>query len=431
MLSKDDERTQQPQGSPGYDPGFRRATPGDRYRKTRQRRSQNRRKTMKLWTIVSIVVVALGLAAGLFEGIRRISAPDQPAPTKPKQMQTTWLLVGTSESDPEGKAHWLAVLSWDDKAKRGVYVYVPRTIYAEIPGHGLETIDRSLSLGDEPLLLSATSNLLGIGFDRYLRMSDQSIRALFDKIGGIDLTLGQRLTVENQGRVETLFAEGEQHMDGKRVAEYLNFVDPAGDEISRSVRHSEIWSKLFDLFREKKGGLGKFMSGSIDLFKTDAPPPDLERFFEAFSRAERTAVLFETLPVKPTGVGGGSQLYAIDREKADEMVQNYLPGSRPEGSGRSGRRIEILNGNGTPGIGQEVSAELVPKGFRVILNQNAKHFDYPVTQIVVYSDSKEALATGREIAGILGVGELIVSRQKQSIVDVTIVVGKDYLTKKG
>ncbi len=78
-----------------------------------------------------------------------------------------------------------------------------------------------------------------------------------------------------------------------------------------------------------------------------------------------------------------------------------------------------------------MSAQLIAKGFRVILDQNANRFDYATTQIVVYSDEKAALATGNEIKGILGVGEVIISRQSQSVVDVTIVVGKDYLDTRG
>lgn len=422
------DEEQRPTGT-NYDPSFRRTIPGERANKTRELRSQRRRKVGLWWVIATVAVAAIASGLALMKKIERDEVKERGATAAPVKHQQTWLLIGTSETDPSGAARWLAVVSWDSDEDRGVYIYVPRSTYAEIPGHGLETIDKSLALGKEPLLISSVSNMLGVAFDHHLRISDQALRALVDKVGGLKLDVPQKLTVEKGGRVEVVFAEGEQHLDGQRVADYLEFIDPAGDEISRSVRHSEVWTKLLSQLQQK--GAGQAIAASMDSFVTDADAKQVSSLFSLMAKAPPGSMLFETLPVKATGVGGGTQLYALDREKAEEMIDSFLAGSKPSGASKLGRRLEILNGNGRPGIGQEVSDQLIPKGFRVILNQNANSFDYPITQIVVYSDSKDALATAREIAGILGVGEVVVSRQKQTIVDVTIVVGKDYLNRKG
>ena len=428
MLDEPRTSSSQPQPDHGYDPSFRRSTPGERALKGKELRSKKRKTAAKLWIIATVVVAGVGSLLGVLASRSKDTPANRDAEVPAAAKQQTWLLVGTSEQDPTGAAHWLAVASWDEDKDAGVYIYIPKTTYSEIPGHGLETIDRSLSLGKEPLLISTASNMLGVAFDHHLRISDQAMRALVDRVGGITLDVSQKLTQEKAGRVEVIFAEGEQQLNGQRVADYLEFADPSGDEISRSVRHSEVWARLLAKLKEK--GPASVVADSMPSFVTDADQRQLSTFLTALAKAPPTSVLFETLPVKPTGVGGGAQLYSLDREKTDEMVEKFLSASRPAGSSKLGRRLEILNGNGRPGIGQEVSDQLIPKGFRVILNQNANSFDYAVTQIVVYSDSKEAVATGREIAGILGVGEVIVSRQKQSIVDVTIVVGKDYLDRK-
>jgi anionic cell wall polymer biosynthesis LytR-Cps2A-Psr (LCP) family protein len=307
-------------------------------------------------------------------------------------------------------------------------------VIVEIPGFGggPEVLGRALTLGQEPTLISAASNLLGVQFDHHLRISDQGIRALFDKVGGLTIEVDQKLTRRDpDGKVRVVFAEGRQHLDGGRVSEYLTFLDEGGDEISRAVRHASIWSALLEEYRSKGvPELNKLLVESKDLFSLDAEVEALAKFLEPFVSESADSVQFETLPVQAQAVQSGSQLYGPDAEAIDRMVERYLAGSRPGGEGRSGKRMQILNGNGTPGIGEEVAGKLLPKGFQLVLDANAIRFDYEKTQIVIYSDSKKAQAMADEIRQALGVGEILISRQKQSIVDVTIVVGKDYLSQR-
>jgi LytR cell envelope-related transcriptional attenuator len=70
---------------------------------------------------------------------------------------------------------------------------------------------------------------------------------------------------------------------------------------------------------------------------------------------------------------------------------------------------------------------LVGQGFRVILSGNASRFTYKRTHIVTYESSDEARAIAEEARELLGVGVVRVSAQEQGIVDLTVVVGKDFL----
>lgn len=387
-------------------------------------------------TVIAAATVLLGaivLAAGVVRARREppgTGGVQQPAGAAGQQ---TWLLVGTVEADPTGEANWLSVLSWDPGAGRGFMMYVPRSTLTEIPGHGQDGLAKAMALGREPLATLTTANLLGISFDRYLKISDQAVRALFDELGGVTVEVDRKLTrVAQDGRAQVVFAEGRQHLDGKRVAEYLAFVEEPGDEISRAVRHAKVWSALFDRYRREgqQPVLARTVAQAGDLFVTDAEGDELEAFFGGLAALPENGIRFETMPVRATGVETGSPLYAPEREAVEGMVNQYLAGSRPKGAGREGRRVEVLNGNGEPGVGHRVADVLIPEGFRIVLNQNAKRFDYDVTQIVVYSDAKDAIEVGEEIRKALGVGEILISRQRQGIVDVTIVVGRDYLSAK-
>lgn len=406
----------------------RKRGPGPRTQRGRQERRKTRTRLFR--NVLAAVVVAGGLAYGA--GF--IEVPGLPTPRKsPAQsrqavvVQQTWLIVGTKEADTSGDADWISVASHNRKTKTTLMMYVPRTTFVEIPGYGLETLDKSLGLGGEPLLVNTTANLLGAGFDHFLRISDQGVQALFEKFGGVTVDVGSKLSqVGVDGKSRVIFSEGPQPMNGRRSAEFISYKAEDGEEISRGARHAKLWEAVLKHFKDDSAiSFGRLMRSSADLYTTDADPSEVQSFFDRLASADEPVQ--EILPVKATGVDAGVQLYAPERADIERIVAKYLSASKPPGSGRRGRKIQILNGNGAPGIGEDVSKRLVPKGFRVVLDSNAKSFNYDVTQIVVYSDSTQSLAVAEEIRAALGVGEVLISRNKQSVVDVTIVVGKDYL----
>jgi anionic cell wall polymer biosynthesis LytR-Cps2A-Psr (LCP) family protein len=378
---------------------------------------------------VALTTAVLGIAmvaAAVVQGMRDGTPGAGDGADGPARSQETWLVVSTVEADPSGRADWITVMSRDPRAGRSLILYVPRSTLAELPGHGMDTLAAAQTLGREPLLSAAVSNLLGVRFDHVLRISDQAQQALFEELGPVTIDVERPLDRPRpDGTPEVVFAPGTQKLSGARAAEWLAYSDAAGDELSRSVRHAAFWSALLGRYAGDAAAFGAAMGEAGELVSTDATAAELERFFGQLAAAEGDSLLFETLPVAATGVDTGTELYAIDRESADDLVERYLAGSRPPASGE-GRRVQILNGNGVPGIGQSVADRLVPEGFRIVLNQNAKRFDYDETQIVVYADSAQARALGAEVRVALGVGRVVVSRQSQGLVDVTVVVGRDF-----
>jgi hypothetical protein len=86
--------------------------------------------------------------------------------------------------------------------------------------------------------------------------------------------------------------------------------------------------------------------------------------------------------------------------------------------------VIIQNGVGTPGLGEEVAAAVLPLGFRVVLSQNADDFGYERTRII--ANSADALADARRIRRALGVGRVGVSQVPSGLGDITIIVGEDF-----
>jgi hypothetical protein len=87
--------------------------------------------------------------------------------------------------------------------------------------------------------------------------------------------------------------------------------------------------------------------------------------------------------------------------------------------------VLVLNGNGSPGMGEIVARRIVPSGCRVGASGNARAFDVEVTEVRVSDPSLRA--AGEEVRRLLGLGTLIMSEQGSGLAPITVVMGHDVL----
>ena len=380
-----------------------------------------------------LVVIALigGLAAGIYALVRdgKERPQAEPPPVAERAVEDkieTTLLFGTKEdSSADDEAVWLTLLSMDEASGRSSVIYIPAHTATEVPGHGLLGVGESLASGGIPLLLVTAENLLGVQIDSYLELSDSDARVLFDATGPLTVDVPEEVHLragENQTRL--LFAEGEQTLPSKFLKNLLFTIGTEGDETELGSRHLAFWEALFERFGRTPAELARAIEkAGPALAESDANVDELAEFFQDFVKTPADDRALALLPVSQVSVGG-DELYEVDTEALPDFMEDTL-GSKP--SLGEEVRVQILNGNGEPGIGEEVAARLSKENFRVILSGNARSLDYETTLIVTYDSSKKGLATAERARELLGVGEVQVSAQGQGIVDLTIVVGEDFL----
>jgi hypothetical protein len=157
---------------------------------------------------------------------------------------------------------------------------------------------------------------------------------------------------------------------------------------------------------------------------TDLSPTELARLKAAADKVKAGDALMVPLPVKTISVGSDIYYQAEKDKIADVLKAWWGISSAPESQPV---RVKILNGAGQPGIGGEAAKPLIRAGFRVIDTTNADRFNYPHTLIVTYRmDTKSAEA----IRKVLGVGRIVVGTMAQDVVDVIVVIGKDFKPHK-
>jgi hypothetical protein len=325
--------------------------------------------------LTPILVLALVLAvAAAMTGTyltRRVqrSDPEERQPSADPAPGLTLLVVRA------GAGPLLVVVGSEQGGAPGAVV-VPVNVITTIPGQGDGTIAEAALLPGRQAA-TTVANLLGVWIPHYAVTDTAHVAAVVDRVGGIDV-LGQ-------------------HRTGGEVTAILDEAGPG-----RLLQ----WREAVD---------GLLSAGAsweaADLLESDGgSTPGL---LSAASGADAAQVL----PTKQATQG----LKQPDRDAIVQLMALAFgaPGEPPV-------PVIVLNGSGVPGIGEAVAEQLIPGGFRVVVNGNASSFDHRETLVV--AGTEEELGSAERVAELLGVGSVSVSGIPSGLGDVTIVVGKDFQT---
>jgi polyisoprenyl-teichoic acid--peptidoglycan teichoic acid transferase len=410
-----------------------------------------------LVAVVAIVVASLGLDRAR----ELVGAPADEAATPPTiaagDRQPALAFVTHDEAGDGATA--VAVLAYDRDADQGTILLVPAGTVADVPGHGSFTVGDAFTFGEGPLVAVTIDNLLDVRLDGVVSVSREDWAALVDGVGPIAVDVRSRLVAPGDGGGEVRFEPGAQQLDGQRAAEYLTFRGEGETELEALPRTQQVLTGLLarvaedpDALRDAMGiapealdpatagasptgeqdaaadaqdGAAGVVDAEFGPLRTADPLLAYALLTELADARQRERVTTLTLPVSPLGTGR-DDLYRVDASRATQLIEERLAASRPTEATGAGRSLQVLNGNGVPGIGQQVAERLQPGGYRILLTGNADRFTHETTRIVVYDDSSEQLAIARDIQERLGAGEIERSGTPQSVVDVTIVVGRDF-----
>lgn len=310
-------------------------------------------------------------------------------------------------------------------------VFVPVGLLVDVPGYGSGPLGAAHQYGATALVEASVENALGIQVDAAAAVSDAGLGAWLERSGGLTLDVPDRVIRRAEdGSASVRFEPGEQFLDGERLAEYWAFRGEGETELETFPRQQQVLSALLAQAAADPATIDRLFADGAAQLETSADPGQLRPVLEQLAAASAAAELgFSLLPVVPFGGDeGGAETYRLD-EEARGVVAGLMADAGPAGEVEE-VRIQVLNGVGRPGIGEEVDRALEGAGFRIELTDNASSFDFTETQILVYAETPELMAAARAVRERLGVGTILVSRQPQSVVDLTIVVGADFVERR-
>jgi polyisoprenyl-teichoic acid--peptidoglycan teichoic acid transferase len=376
-------------------------------------------------TIASLAGLLMLGAFGLVDRARELvgAEPEAESEALPGDRQPTMAIVTHDEEAPDDGPLHVALFAHDREDGEGTVLFVPPSTMADVPGHGSFGVGEAFSFGGAPLLGVTLENLLGVRVDEVIGMTEAEWAALLERVGGFEVDVPSRLDAPDG---EPRFQAGQQALDGPRLAEYLTIRAAGESELDVLPRLQRVLQGLLDTLAEQPHRFDDLFADGAPMLGVGDPEPArelLERLTEARAQG-RLAML--TLPVSPLG-SDRTDAYRVDADRLEQLIEERLAAARPGEQAGAGRSLQVLNGVGTPGVGQAVAELLQPGGYRVLLTGNADSFDHEDTRIVIYDDAEEQVDVARDIRDRLGVGSIERSGMPQSVVDVTIIVGEDLL----
>ena len=400
---------------------------GPRSEALRSRKAQSRKRRVAGAVAGALVLALATVGTTLYLTSDRTpgTLPESALPSaEPGDPVITTLLFGTREDG--GEALWLTLLAYDTDRLTGTVLYIPAHAAVEVPGRGLQGVGEALGSGGVPLLLVSTENLLGIDIDNHVELSDNDARSLFEATGPISVDVPDDVRVPaGKDQARLIFTAGPQRLAPSFLVDLLYTRGLDADDVELGSRHIAFWDGLLSAFEADPANLGAAVRAAQGaLAESDAPAGDHARLLALLAGMPSEDRTLTTLPVQQVSVGG-SELYAVDADEIAAFMGDLLSGV--EASARDEVEIQVLNGNGVPGIGQEAARRLIGSGFRVVLTGNAPRLNYEKTLVITYDDSPQGQALAQRARDLIGVGEVQISRQSQGIVDLTIVIGKDFL----
>jgi LCP family protein required for cell wall assembly len=125
--------------------------------------------------------------------------------------------AGTDASAPDGsRSDVLLVARLFEGGTGAAVASIPRDAWVDVPGHGMEKINKAYAFGGPSLLIRTVENLTALHIDHFAKIDFAGFRSVVDSVGGIDV--GLAAATSNQG---VRFRPGTNHLDGAAALAYV------------------------------------------------------------------------------------------------------------------------------------------------------------------------------------------------------------------
>jgi LCP family protein required for cell wall assembly len=127
---------------------------------------------------------------------------------------------------------------------------IPRDLYVDIPGYGLNRVNTAYFFGGGPLAIEATQYNLGVRVNHYALIEFDVFTTLVNEIGGIDLDVPKTIydpsyPSQDYGYDPFYIEAGPQHLDGETALKYVR-TRHADSDFGRAQRQQDVLFAIRD-----------------------------------------------------------------------------------------------------------------------------------------------------------------------------------------
>ena len=434
-------------------------------------KARNKKKKRKTWKIVLLVILLILLICGgvfayrvykngwgLSGMLATVVGHDEY--TKKDLKEFRCLVLGIS-TDEEGAllTDTIMVASYNPNTQKATLLSIPRDTFTgknTKKAVASQKINSLYSINEDPKdVLDAVNDLTGLGLEYYVIVKTEGFIQLVDAIGGVTFNVPIDMDYDDTSQdLHIHLKAGEQLLDGDKAEQLVRFrhnndgttyPEEYGDnDLGRMRTQREFMmavlkqtAKVENIFK-----LGEILDVAEQNVTTninfDVAKDYIPYIVEFNTENLFTATLPGTTP--PWDETNGVSIFVADENETEKMIQELfydrdLEQEQTEGTLEDGNTvdtntvskadvtIEVLNGSGNSEKLNQAIKELEGAGYEVtrkgVTNSTSK------TTIINKQNVADTILTNLE--QVLGIGEISDGTSSSSKVDITIVLGKDYV----
>ncbi|MBP5159839.1 MAG: LCP family protein, partial [Lachnospiraceae bacterium] len=173
---------------------------------------------------------------------------------------TNYLLFGLEQINGGSRSDAMLLVSLNTKDNTIKLTSFMRDTYVTIPGHNRNKLNAAYGYGGPDLLVDVLENTYDIEIEGYASVNFTSLEAIVDRLGGIDLELGEaeakylRNTNYISKPENRTVQAGMNHMNGNQVLGYcrvrkVSTLGGANNDYGRTVRHRRVIKAIIEQFK--------------------------------------------------------------------------------------------------------------------------------------------------------------------------------------
>ena len=341
---------------------------------------------------------------------------------------------GTSRSDT------MLLIRLDPQARTISMLSVPRDLYVQIPGHGMDRVNVAYTYGGDKLTVKMFKQLTGLPITHFIDINFIGFVNIVDKLGGIFVDVDRRYyNPLGTGHMDINLLPGYQRLNGHQAIRFVRFRSDAKGDFNRMVRQQIF---LHEVERQAKrwsigqlpGLIKALTSNTISDIKlgwpTDNGTNTLFGLAKTMLNINTSRVYQAHVTGTPFTTSGGADVLQADPVEIKQAVADFTDPKQAPIRHRADKiaignfPVRVLNGSGKSGVADEVATALSTEGYNAKSAGNADSFGYAGSVVYAPSDLQgyaDAISSAVHPAVIRNV-----QRLPGTLDGITVVVGSSY-----
>ena len=418
------------------------------YRSARDRERGRKRKAIVSTLIIMsvLVLVAIGIVFGFrfiknkyFTGTAETTTGEQEAIVVPSSLKLgkdlNIVISCSQDSLLEPKISSVFYSQYTSSKSELITLCFPVNTLFEIPGFGLDSLDKSVEYGGMDLLGLTVESNIGMDVNNYLLLDVVNV---VNKLEGIKLELDKDMAVTDDKGSKVELKKGENILNGDAALTFLKYFSgktadvPASDIKKQKLLFDSIMTKIVG---EKEGDLTKNLTKINDYIDTDLNLEELSGFIATISQLAEEQNRVYALDGRVEPLEEGNLVFVPDISRVFDIFKQQVLVEEETTEYETGPTLSlsVLNGVGIKGIAKKTSEIFAglkwsdgTLKFNITTVADADNYNYENTQIIIKSEDEALMKAAEGIKNTMLVGNIRTQEGDSQEADIVIIVGKDF-----